>query len=144
MAGIEPLMGPESYKSYVIARPLDSHWRPASCEEVACDHFLHGWRTRVEGLPPQLLSDAITSGRKYSFMQIAPGETWLHFEAGQRCFGHFRHRLPVGRPPLYVVRDGDRRGNPRGTRDRLHQRADFWVEDFAEHQDRLADAQRRG
>lgn len=144
MAGIEPLMGPESYKSYVIAQPLATHWRPATCEEVGCDHFLHGWKVRVEGLPPQLLHDAKTSGRAFTEVSITEGETWLHFAAGQRCFAHFRHRLPVGRPPLYVVRDGDRRGNPRGTKARLHQRADFWVEDFAEHQDNLADAQRRG
>lgn len=144
MAGIEPLMGPEHYKSYVLAQPLDTHWRPASCEEVHCPDYLNGWRVRVEGLPGELLHAARTSGRRFTEMRIAEGETWLHFAAGQPCFQAVRHRAPLGRPPLYLVRDGDHRGNPRGTRARLHQRADLWVEDFAEHQDRLADAQKRG
>jgi len=144
MASLEPLMGPESYKTYEIRQPLTSHFRPATCEEIGCDHYLHGWRVRVEGLPAQMLHDAKHSGRAFTEVRIAAGETWLHFSAGQPCFRAAQHRAPVGRPPLYVVRDGDRRGNPRGTKARLHQRPEFWVEDFAEHQDRLADAQRRG
>jgi hypothetical protein len=137
-------MGPESYKTYEIRQPLASHFRPATCEEIACPDYVHGWKVRVEGLPAELLHAAKTSGRSYQEMHIAEGETWLHFTAGQPCFRASQHRVAVGRPPLYVVRDGDRRGNPRGTKARLHQKADFWVEDFAEHQDRLADAQRRG
>lgn len=144
MAAIEPLMGPESYKSYVISQPLSTHWRRATCEEIGCRDFLHGWRVRVEGLPPELLHVARTSGRRYSELPVAEGETWLVFDAGQSCFRASEHRAPVGRPPLYLVRDGDRRGNPRGTKARLHQRPESWRDDFAEHQQTLADAQQRG
>jgi hypothetical protein len=65
------------------------------------------------------------------------------FEAGQPCFPP-ASTAPLARPELYVVRDGDRRGNPRGTKARLHQRPELWQEDFAEHQQTLADAQQRG
>ncbi len=145
MSLIEPRMEPQFYKTYAIQSPLATHWREASCEEVGCDHYLNGWRTRVEGLPPELLHTVRhQSGRKFTELRVTEGETWLVFEAGQDCFQKTKHRLPVGRPELYVVRDGDRRGNPRGTRDRLHQKAEFWQEDFAEHQAGLADAVERG
>jgi hypothetical protein len=144
MAGIEPLMGPEAYKSYVISQPLATHWRRATCEEIGCPDYQHGWKVRVEGLPAELVHAARTSGRRHSELNVADGETWLVFEAGQACFRATEHRAPIGRPPLFVVRDGDARGNPRGTKARLHQRAESWRDDFAEHQQTLADAQQRG
>jgi hypothetical protein len=144
MAGIGPRRGPEAYKSYIIAQPLATHWRKASCEEISCPDYLHGWKVRVEGLPANLLHAARTSGRRYRELPVAEGETWLVFEAGQACFRASEHRTRIGRPPLFVVRDGDTRGNPRRTKARLHQRAESWRDDFAEHQQTLADAQRRG
>ncbi|MFE2073725.1 hypothetical protein [Streptomyces misionensis] len=141
---IEPQMGPEAYKTYAIVSPISTHMRRATCEEVGCEHYINGWRVRVENLTPQMLHDARNSGRKYTEQQIAEGETWLIYPAGQPCFKAAEHRAPIGRPPLYLVRDGDHRGNPRGTKARLHQRAADWVEDFAEHQQGLADEIRKG
>lgn len=141
---IEPQMGPEAYKTYAIVSPISTHMRRATCEEVGCEHYLNGWRVRVENLTPQMLHDARNSGRKYTEQQIAEGETWLVYPPGQACFKAAEHRAPIGRPPLYLVRDGDHRGNPRGTKARLHQRPGDWVEDFAEHQQALADEIKKG
>ncbi|MGV9756924.1 hypothetical protein ACWDUC_14050 [Streptomyces tricolor] len=141
---IEPQMGAESYKTYAMVSPLSSHFRPAACAEVDCPHYLNGWRVRVEGLAPQDIHAAKTSGRRWIEQRVADGETWLVFEAGQPCFKASQHRTRVDRPPLYIVRDGDHRGNPRGTKARLHQRAADWQEDFAEHQQKLADEIRKG
>jgi hypothetical protein len=44
---------------------------------------------------------------------------------------------------MYLVRDGDWRGNPTG-RKRQHSRAQDWVEDFGENQLRLVDQQKKG
>lgn len=145
MTIIEPRMAPQHYKTYAISSPLATHWRPATCAEIGCADYLHGWRTRVEGLPPKLLHAVRhESGRKFTEARVAEGETWLVFEAGQECFQKTKHFLPVGRPEFYIVRDGDRRGNPRGTKARLHQRPEHWQEDFAEHQQGLADAIQEG
>ncbi|NUS26931.1 MAG: hypothetical protein HOV92_22265 [Streptomyces sp.] len=141
---IQPLMGAAAYKTYEVRSPLSTHFRPASCAEVDCPHYLNGWRTRIETLTPELLRAARNSGRHYTVQQIAAGESYLVFQAGQTCFAGAAHRMPIGRPPLYVVRDGDWRGNPRGTKARLHQRPDYWVEDFAEHQQKLADEIEKG
>lgn len=137
-------VGPEAMKTYQISAPLGSHWRPATCAEVDCPNYVNGWRVRVEGLTPQDLHVARTCGRRYVEQHVAADETWLVYEAGQPCFRASQHRARVGRPELYVVRDGDHRGNPRGTEPRRHTRPEFWVEDFAEHQQSLADKMKEG
>lgn len=138
---IPPAMPVGAYQTYEIRAPRATHFRPASCAEAGCANFRNGWRVRVEGLPAPLLHAAKNSGRKYTVLSVAEGETWLVFEAGQSCFA--KHEVPLGRPELYVVRDGDWRGNPTG-RTRTHVRAADWVEDFAEHQLRVAEQVERG
>jgi hypothetical protein len=137
-----PLLPAEHVKTYQVAQPLATHWRPATCAEVDCANYASGWRVRVEGLAPQLLHAATHSGRKFTRLDAAEGETWLVFEAGQPCFATATHRILVGRPQRYFERGGDWRGNPRGERRELNQ-AD-WTDSFATHQDRLATAIERG
>ncbi|MFD5814417.1 hypothetical protein [Streptomyces sp. NPDC127038] len=144
MNRIQPQMGAEAYKTYSIVAPASSHFRKATCAETDCPDYLNGWRVRVEGLDEELLHAAKTSGRRFVEMPIAAGETWLHFEAGQPCFRAGEHRLRLDKPELYLVRDGDHRGNPRRTKTRMHQKPEFWVEDFGEHQQNIADQIERG
>ena len=141
---IDPLMPAHAYKTYAVVSPISTHMRQATCEEVGCEHYRNGWQVRVENLTPDLLHTAKTSGRRYVEQSVAADETWLVFAAGQPCFKAATHRAPIGRPPLYIVREGDHRGNPRGTKARLHQRPENWVEDFAEHQQALADEIKKG
>ena len=63
------------------------------------------------------------------------------FTEGQRCCGSAEHRVQY-KPALFVVRDGDWRGNPTG-RTRTHVRPEDWVEDFAEHQDSISTTLKR-
>lgn len=144
MNRIQPQMGAAAYKTYSIVAPVSTHHRPATCAETDCPDYLNGWRVRVEGLPPEMLHAAKTSGRKYVEVHIAAGETWLHYEAGQPCFRAGEHRTRLDKPELYIVRDGDHRGNPRGTKARMHQRPELWVEDFGEHQQTIADEIAKG
>lgn len=150
---IKPQMGPESYKTFAMVSPIETHMRQATCEEVGCDHYTQGWRVHVEALTPDLLNTAKTArflvnGRwvpyRYREEHIADGQTYLVFEAGQPCFKASTHRAPIGRAPLFLVRDGDYRGNPRRTPTRRYDRPDQWVDDFATHQSKLADEIRKG
>lgn len=140
----QPLMPAHAYKTYAVVSPLSTHFRKATCAEVSCPHYLNGWAVRVEGLHPDLLHAAKTSGRKYIEQCLVEGETWLVFEAGQACFRASDHRTRVDREPLYVVREGDHRGNPRGTDARVHRGPDNWLDDFATHQATLADEIAKG
>jgi len=142
---IAPLMGPESYKTYAVVSPLSTHFRKATCAEADCAYYRDGFQVRVEGLAPQVLHAVQHSGRKYTVQKVAEGETYLAFEAGQPCLRAALHRVRVSdRPPLYVVRDGDWRGNPRRTKDRVHHTPDNWLDDFADHQQRIVDEIAKG
>lgn len=140
---IQPAMPAHAYKTFAMVSPIETHMRQATCEEVGCDHYTRGWRVHVEALTPELLHAAKTAGRRYREEHVADGQTYLVFEPGQPCFKAATHRAPIGRPPLFVVRDGDYRGNPRGTPSR-QLRPDQWVDDFATHQDKLADEFKKG
>jgi hypothetical protein len=63
------------------------------------------------------------------------------YKPGQRCFAEHTKRLD--RQELFTVRGGDHRGNPKGTPTRTHTRPEFWVEEFAETQDKIIKALER-
>jgi hypothetical protein len=138
-----PQLPPGAFKSYTILAPLATHFRKATCEEVGCENHAHGWRLRVEGMQPADLYTAKTCGRRYDEVQVAAGETYLVFQAGQPCFAASQHKVRVERPELYVVSGGDWRANPSGERFQHSGSAD-WVDDFAENQDTIATRIARG
>jgi hypothetical protein len=137
MNRIQPQGQVQDYKTYQIVSPLSTHWRPATCAEVDCMNYLKGWRLRVEGLPPEMVHTAKTCGRKFTELHVSATENWLVFEAGQPCFRAQQHHKLLDKQEIYVVRDGDFRGNPTGAV-RKHTSPEFWREDFAEHQEKLA------
>lgn len=137
-----PAADPRAYQTYAISAPLSTHWRRATCAEVDCPHYLEGWATRVEHCNAEQLHAARNSGRRYRELAVRAGETYLLFEAGQKCFRWDEHRQRVERPELYVIRDGDLRGNPTGRRQIVGDTQ--WSDDFGEHQERLADLQKEG
>lgn len=140
---LAPLAPAHAYQTFQIASPLETHWRPATCAEVDCAQYLNGWRVRVEGLSEADVYAIAGSGRRYDRHDVAEGETWLVFSPGQACFRASEHKLPLGRPELFVVRGGDWRGNPIGDV-RKHTRPEDWVDEFANHQDRVARAAQEG
>jgi hypothetical protein len=144
---IPPAMAPGEYKTYQILTPRGTHYRPGSCAEAECAAHLNGWRTvvdeRTELGQAQGHYVRRESGRRFLEETGEDGLTVFTFEAGQRCFAE-AHQVPLGRPELYVVRDGDWRGNPRGTEPYRHAGPDNWVDDFATHQDRLSRIIERG
>jgi hypothetical protein len=140
---IEPAAGPEAFKTYGIRAPLSTHWRAASCAEVECEHYLNGWRTIVPADSPQAEYIRRRSGRKFTEERQPGGLTEFTFPAGQPCFQASAHRLRVEREERFLIRDGDHRGNPRGTPVR-ELRPDDWADDFANHQDKIATQFERG
>lgn len=156
----EPLLPPQFRKTYQIKAPLATHWRKAGCAEVDCQHYLEGWLTVVDETTELGQKQAhyirTESGRKfvesrgYEFPDDELGErriaetlTCFRFEPGQRCFGSGSHKLPLGKPELYLLRGGDHRGNPRQELTRFSG-PQAWLDDFGEHQERIADAVQKG
>lgn len=139
-------LGVGEVKTYQVALPKKTHYRPATCEEVDCQPYRYGFATTVDESTElgQRQAHYIrkVAGRKYTETR---GEalTMFDFEAGQPCFSTAEHVVPLDRPGLFIVRDGDWRGNPSG-RTRTHAYASDWVEDFQDHQQQIADRVERG
>jgi hypothetical protein len=142
----EPKAPAEAYKTYEVARPKSTHSRPATCQEVDCQSFLNGWRStfdlRTDLGKRQSYYVRMRSGR--SFVRVLdprPGILVLEFAPGQRCFAE--HRIALERPPIFLVRGGDWRGNPLGTPTVTRTPA-AWLDDFGSHQQKIAEAIERG
>lgn len=140
----------EAMRTFEIAEPLPTHWRLVRCEQAAegCDAHLKGWKSTCD-LSTQLGLDQARyirdlSGRRYAHEFSGDGVLLtFRFPAGQQCFAG--HRISLGRPALYVVRNGDRRGPGRGRLQRhIFDRPDQWVDDLHEATDRVVQIAQRG
>jgi len=131
------MLPPSAKKTYEIARPKTTHFRPVSCTEAECQILETGFIVRIDESVPFGQKQAFYirhhSGRAYT-EHNENGLTEFVFGPGTDCFGD--HDVNV-REPDFIVKGGDWRGNPRGDY-YVHDTPEHWVEDFADHQDRLA------
>lgn len=136
----------QAYKTYQVIAPISTHFRPATCSEVECRAHTQGWRTVIDegtGMGQrQAHYIRKDSGRKFTEERTGLTMTTFVFEADQRCFT--THQVRLGLPEHYLVRDGDHRGNPLGTKPRRHTGPEEWLEDFSDHQDRITQAIEKG
>lgn len=124
----KPGLPAEMMKTHAIIAPMSTHWRRASCEEVQCEAYLKGWGVPTKGLDEQDIALLRGCGRKFSEIEIKDGETHFWFEPGQSCLRASTHRTRLDKPEIFVVRDGDWRGNPRGTDPMIMSGADAWAD----------------
>lgn len=138
---IPPQLPVNAYKTFGIAMPLGTHWREVDCETAACQVQAKGWMTTVDESTDlgQRQAHYIrrVSGRHFTESKGPGGATIFTFPPGEECFQ--THRVQIDRPQIHSVRGGDWRGRVGGQH--IYDRADQWQEDFAEHQDKLRDAQ---
>jgi hypothetical protein len=142
---LDPAMPAGSYKTYQLSAPRSTHFRPATCADVDCEAYLFGWQTTIDESTDlgRRQADYIRHKSARHFIENQDGRlTVFTFEPGQTCFA--QHQVRLERPPLFIVRGGDWRGNPRGEQPRYHSRPEFWVEDFADHQAKLAEQLEKG
>lgn len=141
MFRIQPAAPANAYQTYAIRSPHDRTVK-AACEVVRCEAWLNGWETQVDESTDlgRAQADYIRrqSGRTFREQHTEAGLTVFRFESRQRCFADHKTR-----PESYSVRLGDWRATSRGPA-RMHVSAADWVEDFGEHQERVADQQRKG
>jgi hypothetical protein len=136
---IPPKVGAQHYQTFQVSAPVSTHTRAATCEEVECQQYLRGWMTKIDlGTDlgqKQAYYIKHQSGRSYKVTSQRDGLAELEFSPNQPCFQE--HRVPLDRPEIYRVKGGDFRGNPLRTVTRVHKKPEFWVEEFAENQDRI-------
>lgn len=141
---------PRYTQTYKMLAPLNTHWRPATCDEVDCPTVqpancadvdcgphLNGWKTVVPA-GSDLADLARGSGRQFVEVPVDGGLVEFRFPAGQRCFARHqregagpcqqKHVVPLERPGIYVVR---------GAQTVRFSRSELWAEHWAEHADRI-------
>jgi hypothetical protein len=133
---ILPGMPAHAYTTFQAVSPR----RPATCAEVACARYLHGWVTVVPEGPQADLARSLRGRYQFTETRQPEGLVEFTFPAGQECWAV--HSLPWDGRERFFERGGDWRGNPRGDV-REYQSGD-WVDKFANHQDKLATALERG
>lgn len=147
LSRLAPQLPAGAYTTYRVVAPLKTHFRAATCEEAACPQMAHGWRSIVDESTNlgQMQAHFIRreSGRSFKQDRQPDGLTVFTFAAGQRCFQQHRLRIEE-RPEIFLRQGGDWRGNPLGVPRYRHTRPEHWQEDFALHQDKLAERQARG
>ena len=144
---IEPALPAQAYQTYAVLAPLSTHWRVASCAEVDCSAHANGWSTTVDEATElgqrQAYYIRYRAGRSFTEHRGETGLTVFDFPAGQSCFATDGHRISLERDEIFIRRGGDWRWAEPGSTYR-HTRPELWVEDFADHQDRIATAIERG
>jgi hypothetical protein len=139
---ITPALPVQAFTTYQVSTPPATHARPATCAEVECQAQANGWRTTVDVGTELGRRQAnyirLQSGRTFTATEAGTLVTF-EFPAGQRCFTE--HRVSLERPAFYLKRGGDWRG---ATSPARRMSAQDWVDDFAEHQQGLADHRTKG
>lgn len=143
---IEPAGPSQAYKTYSMRFPLKTHWRQATCEEVDCEAYRCGWVTTVD-IGTELGQKQfyfITHDKERSCSMQKSGDTLFKFlfGPGQRCFASGNHRVRLERIPQALVIPGDFRQRTGPVQ--VHKRIDDWVDDFANHQNRIKTQLERG
>jgi hypothetical protein len=137
-----PRMPVQAYQTYAAFRPLSTHSRRATCAEVDCQANLKGWQTVIDTGTDLGRRQAnyirLKSGRAFQVTQDGDKVTFT-FPPGQRCFAD--HRINLDKPTIYLKRGGDWRAETFPAQ--RMQEAD-WVDDFANHQQDLADKRQQG
>ncbi len=138
----EPMGPPQAYKTFGMSMPARTHRRRATCEEVMCLPYLNGWRT-ILPLGSEHV-DVVRSLRgRYSFTEgLDDGLVTFTFPPGQACFKASEHTIQLDRPAHFYVAHGDFRGYVQSPR--VHQRSQDWVDEFANHTDKIKTAVERG
>jgi hypothetical protein len=146
MNRLTPNLAAQDYKTYRVSIPKSTHWVTVSCEDAECQAYASGWRSVIDEASELGQKQAhyirTQSGRGFTESRTPEGMTEFLFRPGQPCFTQHQERGEL--PEIFIVQGGDHRGNPLRTPTVTHTRPEFWVEDFAEHQDKLATILERG
>jgi hypothetical protein len=126
-------MGITGVAHFEIAAPLDTHWRVGTCEEDNCEWYLKGWQTTCDETTQLGQTQAAfirgDKSRRHTETRESPTTVVFRFEAGQKCFR--QHRVPLGRPELYLVR------GEQGAQSFVHSGPESWLDDFCTNQERV-------
>src|SRR5713101_9492084 len=123
--------------TFQIRAPIMTHFRPATCEEYGCLNYRFGWETIVPADSAQAFYIDHEKSRKWSKTVVGAGLVRYEFPPGQTCFEstQYGHKVPLERPAIFRMRDGDWRGNPTGRITTVPSQS--WVDAFGENMEQV-------
>jgi hypothetical protein len=136
-----PVTAYKTYSYYV-------RQRKATCVEVDCPAYLHGWKTIVPAGSQMEATIRNLKGHYRWTEQRQEGDLIeFVFEPGQQCFASYKpfplgHTLPWEGHERFVERGGDWRAVT--SEPYIHVRADDWIDSFATHQINVVERISRG
>lgn len=121
-------LGVAQQTTYRAIKPLSTHFRLGTCQEVSCLNFLNGWKTI---LPKNHEGVKMIRSTKMKYVeQHSEDMITFIFEAGQLCFNRNQqnHYVSLDRPAIYGIADsfGFKK-----------QEANEWVDKFDNHLTKL-------
>lgn len=149
-----PDLPPQHFATYEMRLPKATHMVPATCEDAGCEAWHSGFVLTVD-VSTELGRRqhdylAADKTRPFHIQRLSEHLIKFVYKPGSECFNvteaagvRARHAIPSGRPPVFIARGGDFRGNPTGLR-RVHTRAEDWVDDMTETLSGVRDAQQKG
>lgn len=139
---LSPNMPAHAYKTYGLAAPVATHFRIATCQETECEAYHKGWTTVIDVATELGRQQAnyirLHSGRSFTVSEVGTLVSFA-FPPGQKCFAE--HKRQLERDPICYTFSGDWRGRLGDVTTRT---IENWVDDFANHQDKLHTAIERG
>ena len=101
----EPKIVAAGHKVHAMDWPLETHWRKATCKEIACTKYVMGFTTLLDETQPKQAEAAgwirYKSGLKFAESKDDAGQlTRFEFPSGQECWEGSAglHRVKTGRP----------------------------------------------
>ncbi|HEX3647272.1 MAG TPA: hypothetical protein VHV49_02535 [Pseudonocardiaceae bacterium] len=149
MGRITPRNPVTNVDTYSIATPRATHWRTATCAEVECAEFVHGFESIVDESTERGQAQAHYIRHDNTRAHVeqrgwsGPSMTLFTFPPGTPGFGH-RHQVPNGRPELFTRRQGDWRGCPNPSATVRFRSAQSFVDDSGERFENIRDLLARG
>ena len=96
----------QTSNTYRASAPPSTHFRPATCAEVDCTHYLGGWQTILADND----KDNAAWIRNYSGLQFtesrSDGTVAFTFAPGQPCCRRNAPRISLERPSIFTVNSG--------------------------------------
>ena len=114
-------------QTFRASAPPSTHFRPATCKEVDCTHYLGGWQTILPTDHQHLEWIRHHSGLHFTESR-SDGTVTFTFPPGQPCFRRTEHRISLERPSIFTVNNG--RGFSR-------REPDAWVDEMGEQLEKL-------
>lgn len=112
---------------FSITMPPSTHFRPVSCADIGCKHYVMGWVTTIDVSTQlgQAQADYIRHKSERSFVECQVSDSLVEFRffPGQRCFREHKQRAHEV-PPIFSVTAGGQR--------QVYREVERWQNDFNE------------